>query len=135
MIVMPKKKDEVAVEAVAPVEPVVEIAAEKVIEAAAPAAQEIPAEIPKRYEPSPLDNWTPKSKLGRDVFEGKINKIDDLLKGGRKILESEIVDKLMPGIKNELVLVGGRAGKGGGVQRIPVRITAAAHKSGRRFHT
>jgi len=34
-----------------------------------------------------------------------------------------------------LILIGGRTGKGGGIQRIPVKITATMHKSGRRFTT
>ncbi len=96
---------------------------------------EAPAEIPRLVEESALEKWVPKTKLGRAVFEGKITSIDEVFKSGKKIVEPEIVDKLLPGLKNELVLVGGRAGKGGGVQRIPVRITAAMHKSGRRFHT
>lgn len=86
-------------------------------------------------EDSALEKWIPKTVLGREVFEGKITDINEIFKSGRKIIEPQIVDKLVPGIKNELILIGGRAGKGGGVQRIPVRITAAMHKSGRRFHT
>jgi small subunit ribosomal protein S5 len=92
-------------------------------------------EVPKLDESNLLTNWVPKTKLGREVFEGKITSIDQIFDSGRRIIEPEIVDKLLPGIKNELILVGGRAGKGGGIQRIPVRITAAMHKSGRRFHT
>ncbi len=80
-----------------------------------------------------LDKWKPKTQLGRDVFEGRITDIHEILRSGKQIKESEIVDKLVPDLKNELILVGGRTGKGGGIQRIPVRITAAMHKSGRRF--
>jgi len=137
------KKSEDAVE-VKSAEPVVaeipmeeskikEVIVTPIPEGPAPAA--IPAEIPRIFEDTALDRWTPKTKLGREVWEGKVTDIEEVLKSGRKIIEHEIVDKLLPGIKNELVLVGGRAGKGGGVQRIPVRITAAMHKSGRRFHT
>lgn len=107
---------------------------EKQVESLVVKPAEVPAEVPRFVEDSVLDRWVPKTKLGRDVFEGKIKSIDEVFMSGRKIIEPEIVDKLLPGIKNELVLVGGRAGKGGGVQRIPVRITAAMHKSGRRFH-
>ncbi|MBI4894508.1 MAG: 30S ribosomal protein S5 [Candidatus Aenigmarchaeota archaeon] len=96
---------------------------------------EVPAEIPSSPEPESLINWVPKTKLGRDVFEGRISSMDEVIESGKKVMEYQIIDKLVPGIKNELVLVGGRAGKGGGIQRIPVRITAAMHKSGRRFHT
>jgi len=96
---------------------------------------DVPVEIPKLVEEDALANWVPRTKLGREVLEGKVTSIDQILDSGRRIIEPEIVDKLVPGMKNELVLVGGRAGKGGGIQRIPVRITAAMHKSGRRFHT
>lgn len=82
-----------------------------------------------------LDTWKPKTKLGKEVFEGKITSIDEIFDTGQKIIEFEIVDKLVPNIKNELVLIGGRTGKGGGIQRIPVKITAHMKKSGRRFTT
>jgi small subunit ribosomal protein S5 len=93
-------------------------------------------ETPEVVEVKQLEsvtNWIPKTQIGRDVFDGKIKTIDDVLKLGKPIREFEIIDKLVPNLKNELILVGGRTGKGGGIQRIPVRITAAMHKSGRRF--
>lgn len=88
-------------------------------------------EAPK--EVTPLEGWKPRTKLGKDVFEGKISDIEEILKSRKKISEPEIVDRLMPEIKNEVILIGGRRGKGGGKQRIPVRITAKMHRSGRRF--
>lgn len=91
------------------------------------------AETPGMKKETALDRWVPKTKLGREVFEGKITDIDEILKSGQKIIEPEIVDKLVPDIKNELILIGGRAGKGGGIQRIPVKITATMKRSGRRF--
>ena len=99
------------------------------------AVEEVPVveEAPEiKVEPS-LEKWKPRTSLGQEVFDGKITNIDDVLKSGRRIAEPEIIDRLVPNIKNELILVGGRRGKGGGKQRIPVRITAAMHKSGRRF--
>jgi len=77
--------------------------------------------------------WIPKTQLGRDVLAGKIKSIDEILESGKKILEPEIVDYLLPGLKEEFILIGGRTGKGGGAQRIPIRITARVTKSGRRF--
>lgn len=77
--------------------------------------------------------WKPRTKLGKAVFEGKIKSIDEILSSGEKILEPEIVDMLVPELKSELILIGGRTGKGGGQQRIPIRITATMHRSGRRF--
>ena len=87
----------------------------------------------KEAAPSPLETWRPKTSLGRDVFEGKITDIEEILKSGKKITEPEIVDKLVPNLKNEIILIGGRAGKGGGAQRIPIKLTATMHRSGRRF--
>jgi small subunit ribosomal protein S5 len=77
--------------------------------------------------------WTPRTELGKLVASGAITSIDEILNSGRKIFEPEIIDKLVPNIKSELLLVGGRKGKGGGIQRIPVRITTTMHRSGRRF--
>jgi len=96
---------------------------------AAPVVEEV---IGAKVE-SALDKWKPKTKLGREVYEGKVTDIEEILKSGKKISESEIVDKLVPEIKNEIILIGGRTGKGGGIERIPIKITAAMHKSGRRF--
>jgi small subunit ribosomal protein S5 len=92
-------------------------------------------EVPKiKIEPA-LERWIPKTSIGKKVFSGEITDIDEILKSGKKIYESEIVDKLVPNLKNEIILIGGRTGKGGGIQRIPVKITAKMHRSGRRFTT
>jgi small subunit ribosomal protein S5 len=77
--------------------------------------------------------WKPKTKLGKLVASGAITSIDEILGSGQKIIEPEIVDKLVPNLKNELILIGGRKGKGGGIKRIPVNITATMHRSGRKF--
>jgi small subunit ribosomal protein S5 len=95
--------------------------------------EEIP-EVPEiQPEVKPVEEWIPKTSLGREVLEGKIKSIEEIFESGRRILEPEIVDKLVPNLKSELILIGGRAGKGGGIERIPIRITASMHKSGRRF--
>jgi len=86
-------------------------------------------------EETALDKWQPKTGLGKKVFNGEINDINKILDSGQRITEPEIVDRLVPNLKNELILIGGRKGKGGGAQRIPVKITATMHKSGRRFKT
>ena len=111
-----------------------EVAAVKDVEkplAEVPVAEEVP-EV--KLEPA-LAGWKPRTSLGQEVLNGTIASIDEILASGRRILEPEIVDKLVPNLKNELILIGGRTGKGGGIQRIPVKITAAMHKSGRRFTT
>jgi small subunit ribosomal protein S5 len=101
-----------------------------------PTEEEVPlAEEIKLVAPTPLEKWKPRTSLGKEVFEGKITDIEEIFKSGRIIREPEIVDKLVPNLKSEIILIGGRTGKGGGAQRIPVRITATMHKSGRRFST
>ncbi|MEM7818639.1 MAG: 30S ribosomal protein S5 [Candidatus Aenigmatarchaeota archaeon] len=95
--------------------------------------EKIEEELSKVEVVSPLEKWQPKTSLGKEVFEGKITDIEEIFKSGRRITEPEIVDKLLPNLKSELILIGGRTGKGGGIQRIPVKITATMHKSGRRF--
>lgn len=96
-----------------------------------PVAEEVP-----EIEVSPaLEKWVPKTKLGKEVFEGKITDINEILSSRAKISEPEIVDKLVPAMKSEVILIGGRTGKGGGKERIPIKITAKMHRSGRRFTT
>ena len=80
-----------------------------------------------------LLNWKPKTQLGKDVLNGKVKDIRTILEKGIKIKESEIVDFLIPNIKKELVLIGGRPGKGGGIERTPIRVSAKMHRSGRRY--
>lgn len=87
-------------------------------------------EIPAEAE---IPFWKPKTSLGKEVVSGVITSIDQILESGKKILEPEIIDMLVPNLKSELILIGGRKGKGGGKQRIPVRITATMHRSGRKF--
>ncbi len=48
-----------------------------------------------------LEEWQPKTKLGRLVKEGKITSIDEILDGKWIIREPEIVDILLPNLKVE----------------------------------
>ncbi|MEM4336172.1 MAG: 30S ribosomal protein S5 [Candidatus Anstonellales archaeon] len=52
-----------------------------------------------------LENWEPKTKVGKAVKKGEITDIDAILEGGNKILEPEIVDMLIPDLKAETILV------------------------------
>jgi len=61
--------------------------------------------------------WKPKTEIGRKVKAGEITNIDEILDNGIKILESEIVDTLLPGLESELLLIGQSKGKFGGGQR------------------
>ncbi len=66
-----------------------------------------------------FESWIPKTRLGKLVKEGVINNIDEILSKGYKILESEIVDYLIPNLEKELILIGQAKGKfGGGSRRV-----------------
>jgi small subunit ribosomal protein S5 len=73
--------------------------------------------------------WEPKTKLGREVREGKITSIDEVLDSGRKILEAEIVDKLVE-LKSDLLSIGQSKGKFGGGKRRAWRQTQRKTEEG-----
>ena len=56
-----------------------------------------------------IEDWIPKTELGRRVKSGEIKDISEILDSGSKILEPEIVDKLLPDLTVELIEVGQRA--------------------------
>lgn len=77
---------------------------------------EAPLGIQKKKEFN-LENWQPKTEIGRKVKSGEITSIDEILSSGKRILETEIVDYLVPNIQVELLLVGQSKGKFGGGKR------------------
>ncbi len=79
-----------------------------------------------------LENWVPRTELGKAVAEGRITSIDEIFASGKKIKESEIVDKLLR-LQTEIILVGSSSGKGGGKRRTPTKRTTRMHRSGRRY--
>lgn len=50
-----------------------------------------------------LEGWTPRTKLGRLVKEGKITSIDQIFAMNATIMEPEIIDALLPGLKQEIL--------------------------------
>jgi small subunit ribosomal protein S5 len=63
--------------------------------------------------------WDPKTDLGRRVKAGEVTSIVDLFDAKAAILESEIVDTLLPGMEHDLLLIGQSRGKfGGGARRV-----------------
>ncbi|HEX9914342.1 MAG TPA: 30S ribosomal protein S5 [Candidatus Bathyarchaeia archaeon] len=57
----------------------------------------------RRRETSPLENWVPKTQLGRRVFEGQISSIYEVFAEGHRIKEVEIVDLLVQDLKDEVI--------------------------------
>lgn len=49
------------------------------------------------------EGWTPRTRLGRMVLDGSIASIDEIFMEGLKIQESEIVDVLLPDLKQEVL--------------------------------
>ncbi|VVB80324.1 30S ribosomal protein S5 [uncultured archaeon] len=76
-----------------------------------------------------LKVWKPRTKLGKEVREGKIKNIDQILDSNRKILEPEIVDSLL-NVKFDLLSIGQSKGKFGGGKRRAWRQTQRKTKEG-----
>jgi small subunit ribosomal protein S5 len=79
-----------------------------------------PEEVGEEIEEKKIttkDEWEPKTNLGRKVKNGEIKDIDEILNNGLNIIESEIVDVLLPDFKTDLLLIGQSKGKFGGGQR------------------
>ena len=83
----------------------------------------------KRSDTVDISGWEPKTGLGKEVKNGKIKSIDEILDSKRKILESEIVDSLME-VKSELINIGQSKGKFGGGKRRIWRQTQRKTKEG-----
>jgi small subunit ribosomal protein S5 len=64
-----------------------------------------------------LENWIPKTKIGKMVKSGEIKDIDEILDKGYPILEEGIVETLLPDLETDLVLIGQSKGKFGGGKR------------------
>jgi len=63
------------------------------------------------------EGWKPKTSLGKKVQNGEITDIDQILDKRLRILESDIVDALLPNLTTDLLLIGQSKGKFGGGQR------------------
>jgi small subunit ribosomal protein S5 len=80
-----------------------------------PEEEEAEKEVPKvTFD---VAGWSPKTAVGKAVKAGSITDIDEVLDKGIKILESPVIDILMPGAESDLLLVGQSKGKFGGGQR------------------
>ena len=50
-----------------------------------------------------IEGWTPKTRLGRLVYEGKITTFDDAVSTGYPLKEPEIIDILLPELTDEVL--------------------------------
>lgn len=71
----------------------------------------------KREKEENLQNWAPKSQLGKEVLSRKITDISEIFDKNMKILEPEIIDILIPDTNTDLISIGQSKGKFGGGKR------------------
>jgi len=83
---------------------------------------------PREEKPAPV--WVPTTILGKQVKAGEIIDIDQIFDSNENILEAEIVDHLVPGLQEDLLLIGQAKGKFGGGQRRVFRQTQKKTKEG-----
>jgi small subunit ribosomal protein S5 len=79
-----------------------------------------------------LESWKPKTELGKKVKAGEITSIEEVLNMSRRILESEIIDALIPNLESDYINIGQRKGKFGGGKRTIFRTTQKKTKDGNR---
>lgn len=66
-----------------------------------------------------MEEWEPKTNLGRIVKEGNISNIDEIFEKGLPIMELEIIDALLPDLEEEVM---------------DVNLVQRMHKSGRKVN-
>ncbi len=84
--------------------------------------------------PAPEKEWNPKTALGQLVKDGTIRDIDEIFNKGYQILEDEIVNRLLPNLEEDLLLIGQAKGKFGGGQRRIFKQTQKKTKEGNKIH-
>ncbi|MGB9841146.1 MAG: 30S ribosomal protein S5 [Candidatus Bathyarchaeales archaeon] len=52
-----------------------------------------------------LENWVPKTRLGKLIQEGRITSMDEVFLSGLKIAEPQIADALLPDLQEEVINV------------------------------
>ncbi len=57
----------------------------------------------RRSRDETLERWTPKTKLGKMVREGQVSSIFEIFEEGYRIREVEVVDALVPDLKDEVI--------------------------------
>ncbi len=64
-----------------------------------------------------LEDWKPRTVLGKLVKSGKITHINQITDKGQVILESEISEMLIPNLESDFLMIGQSKGKFGGGRR------------------
>ena len=87
----------------------------------------------EKFETKVEVDWKPQTSLGRKVKDGQFTDIDQVLDSGEVLLESEIVDLLLPNLEEDLLLIGQAKGKFGGGQRRIFRQTQKKTREGNKL--
>jgi len=83
----------------------------------------------RENEREKLASWVPKTVLGKKVKSAQITNLNQIIDSNQKILEQQIVDKLI-NVKTDLLLMGQSKGKFGGGKRRAWRQTQRKTKEG-----
>lgn len=54
---------------------------------------------------NPLEGWVPKTQLGKMVMNNEITSMEQIYDKGLSVLEPEIIDKLLPDLKEEVLQI------------------------------
>jgi len=57
----------------------------------------------RRGKSESLEQWVPKTRLGKMVQEGRITSIEEVFTGGLQLREPQIVDALLPDLQEEVI--------------------------------
>lgn len=81
-------------------------------------AKEEAVEVKAEKKPTiDVEAWKPKTELGKKVKAGEIKDVGQIFDQGLSILETEIIDVLLPGMQSILIMIGQSKGKFGGGKR------------------
>lgn len=93
-----------------------EVEKEDLIESVQVAEKEVEKEVFSEGRDKIINEWIPKTELGREVIAGKFKNVDEIFESGRKVLESEVFDYFLD-LKTDLLMIGQSKGKFGGGKR------------------
>jgi small subunit ribosomal protein S5 len=57
----------------------------------------------RRAETQKLEQWIPRTTLGKMIQEGKVTSMEEVFMGGMRIGEAQIVDALLPDLQEEVI--------------------------------
>ncbi len=57
----------------------------------------------RREKSESLEQWVPKTRLGKMIQEGRITSIEEVFMGGLQLREPQIVDALLPDLQEEVI--------------------------------